>query len=247
MKHIPWIVPTAMAVALVVASAPAGAGGKKTGSLTDEQFVKYVNAEGKYLQEALAKGKPDKKESRKVLAAALLLQAYALNSSHADKVSVAQNAGALFDAFTAGDLDKTKTLAATFFPKIAKSTEKPGDDKFRGKYGQLMVFFSSKIIGGFGVERELGELEDQKEKFAAEQFARLAEIGQKSSLIASVGKVVPPDAAKGKQDWPGFVGDFDEAAQALTAAATAKNEAATRQALEKLGKTCTKCHDVYRE
>jgi hypothetical protein len=244
MKRIPWIVLTTLA--LGVALAPAGAGDKKAGALTDDQFVKYVNAEGKYLQETLAKGKPDKKESRKVVASALLLQAYALNSSHADKVGVGQIAGALFDAFTAGDVDKSKTLAATFYPKIAKSKDKV-DDKFRGKYGQLMVFFSSKVIGGFGVEKELGDMEDQKEKLSPEQFDRLAEIGNKSAVIASVGKLVPPDAAKGKQDWAGFVSDFSDTAQALTAAAVARNEIATRQALEKLGKTCTKCHDVYRE
>jgi hypothetical protein len=245
MKRIPGIVLLTIAVALVVACAPAGAGDKKTGALTDGQFVKYVNAEGQYLQDVLAKGKPDKKESRKVVASTLLLQAYALNSSHADKGSVGRNAGALFDAFTAGDVEKSKTLAALFYPKIGKGMDK-GDDKFRGKYGQLMVFFSSPIIGGFGVEKELGDLEDQKEKLSPAQFDRLAEIGTKSTLIASVGKLVPPDAAKGKADWAGLVNNFSAAAQALSTAAAAKNEAATRQALADLGKTCTKCHDVYR-
>jgi hypothetical protein len=247
MKRIPWIVLSTAALVLILAWRPVGAGDKKSGALTDEQFAKFVQAEGKYLQDGLAKGKPDKKESRKLLAAAMLLEAYGLNSNHPDRASVTLHAAQLYDAFKAGDLDKAKSLTAAFYPKIQKSKDTPKDVKVHGEYGKLMVFFATDRIGGFGVEKELDDLTDQKDKFTPAQFDRLTELGHKMTSIAAVGNALPPKSAVGKKNWSGFVGDFGKAAQELATAAAAKNEAGTRQALDVLGRTCSKCHDVYRD
>src|SRR5262249_20755390 len=158
-----------------------------------------------------------------VVAATMLLMAYHLSSSHADSASVGQNAAELYDAFKAGDIDKAKALAATFSPKIQKAKAKAGG-KLPGEDTQLMVFFASDKVGGCAVERELGELQDQKDKLSAAQFDRLAELGHKIEVIAGAAKVFPPpEDAKGKKDWEGFVADFGKAAQGLTAAAGAKN------------------------
>ena len=49
-----------------------------------------------------------------------------------------------------------------------------------------------------------------------------------------------------KANWLAWAGELRTNAVALHEAAAGKNEAKTRQALETLGKTCTKCHDVFR-
>jgi hypothetical protein len=247
MKRMALLTLTLFGLALAAASDPAPAGDKKAAKLTDEQFVKYVHAQGKYLQEALAKGgKLDKKANRMVVASALLLMAYSIDGDHADSASVRQNAAELYDAVVAGNFDKAKALAGTFAPTIQKRKEKLTDDKFRGDYGKLMVFFAPERIGGFSVEKELGDLAEQKDKLSPAQFERLAELGHKMGAIVVAGRVAPPDAAKGKKDWPDLVAEFGQAVTGLTAAAEAKNEAGTRQGLEKLEKTCNQCHDIYR-
>jgi Cytochrome C' len=247
MQRIRLMALSMLALAFALATDSAGArGGKDKPLLTDDQFTKFVQAEGKQLQEALAKGKLDKKLTRKAMASTMMLMAYAANSAYPDKASVGDNAAELYDALAGGDVDKAKSLAAMFYPKIEKRKDRLADGKLRGKCSQIMGFFASPIIGGLGAEKELGEAEEQKENLSPAQFERLTELGTKISAIAAVARLLPPDEAKGQQDWNQFADSFSKAALGLTSTAQAKNEAGTRQALEKLSKTCTQCHDKYR-
>jgi hypothetical protein len=249
MKRLLLIVPGALALAVCLATGPLGAGGAKSqAQLPDDVFAKFVSAEGKYLQETLAKGKPDKKESRKIVGSAAFLVAYAANSAHPDKLSVNDNAMAFYTAFKAGELDKAKALAATFYPKIQPRKDKL-KDAGKIKLVELMYLFASERIGGFGVEKELDDLEEQKEKISGAQFDRLTELGQKIAIIAAMAPEYPPEFDKVKKtekNWQRFTGEFSGAAAALTKAAQAKNEPATRDALANLGAKCIGCHDLFR-
>lgn len=245
MKSLLLLFLAAAGLAFVPTANQAG-GSKDKALLTDERFVHMVRDEGKYLQEALAKGSLDKKEKRKVLVSAVLLEAYAANTNHPDRLSVATHAAQLHDAVAAGKLDKAKGLAALFFPKIELVKGKAGAEKPHGTYAQLMVFFASDRLGGFNGEKELNDLQELKDKLTDKQFDQLTELAFKSAAIASMAKVLPPENARGKKDWQEFADEFVRATGELVQAGQVKSGAAAHKALAKLEKTCTKCHDVYR-
>src|SRR5262249_22316565 len=138
--------------------------------------------------------------------------------------------------------------AAILYPKIQptpfSALEEPVVDT-----ASYMHVFASPRVGGFGVEQELNDLEDVKGKWSDAQLARLADLGLKIAVIGQVvSKYTPEKDVKDmtKANWLAWTGELRSSALALHDAAAAKNEVNARQALDKMGKTCTKCHDVFR-
>jgi hypothetical protein len=239
--------------AWLLATGPAGAGGKEKGALSDEQFQRFAKFDGEFLQTTLADAangtKPDKLVERKIKNAALLLAAYAERSAAKDAKAISQTALGVYWAATGGDWKTAKEYADALPPRgqgFKGELRLKKDDPPRRQY---MWFFSGGGAGGFNVEAELDDFDDQKDKYTDAQFARMAELGTKIAIIGhAIDRYVPEKDEKmaTRKNWLLFTAELRENSQQLASAAAAKNEAGTRQALERLGKTCIKCHDVFK-
>jgi hypothetical protein len=250
MKPTSWIGLGILTSALLLAAGPGSAGGKGDKvQLTDAQFTKLVTAEAKYLQETLAKGKPDKMTVRKLQNAAMMIAGAADCSNHADRDKARNNAKALFQLVVDGDFAGAQKMASTLYPKIlaVEIAVKQGPSK---GIAPFMYLFASERVGGFGVEQELGDLEESKDKLKDAQFERLTDLSYKIAVIGKAADHFPPAKDEGdrtKAKWQAFTAELRQGALGLATAAADKNEAKTRKALEKLNKMCTQCHDVFRE
>jgi hypothetical protein len=227
-----------------------GAGGTKDAKLVlpDAEFAKLVAEDAKVLNDALASDKIDKKAARKVQAAALIIAAYSGYTKHPDSKNARENASAAYQFFKDNDLQAAKKAAAALYPKItAPAAQAKGNHK--PEFGAYMVVFGSERVGGLGGEKELNDLDEVKGKYTDAQFAKLTDLAYKAAVIGHVADQYPPEKDEDmqtKKNWLAFAGDFRQAALNLASAASSKNEASTRMALEKLTKACTQCHDVFR-
>ncbi|HYV34716.1 MAG TPA: cytochrome c [Gemmataceae bacterium] len=239
----------AAACGLMLALNSPGRGGQdKKPILTDEQFNKFVAADAKFLNEALAKEKIDKKLTRKIQASASLIIAYSGNSTNPATAHSRPLAEHLLWRVEEGDWQTAKGYAAKLDPLPTKKVIYDGA-QFKTDVVHLMYFFASEKVGGFGVEMELGNYDDQKDKISDAQFTRLTELGYKMAVIAKDAERFGPEKDKGaatKKNWNAFATDMRETSLSLATAATAKNETDVRQALKKLDSACTNCHDVFK-
>jgi hypothetical protein len=240
------------AVLLILGAGNSPGQGNKT-LLSDEQFTKLVAADAKFLHDALAKEMIDKKMARKVIAAALMISACAECSSHPDSAMVHRNAELIFHYAEKGNWISAKQAAGGLYPefdelKFNKLNPK-GTFPRNTDLAPYMYWYASERVGGFGVDQELGQFLESKDKLTDDQFARLGEIGTRSAVLGQVADHFAPEKDQGKktrQSWLAFTADFRQAAQGLTTAAAGKNDAAVHKALEKLDAACTKCHDVFK-
>jgi hypothetical protein len=245
-----------LAVTVAVSCVLAGitdAGGTKGGKvvLSDAEFTRLEAADAKALTEALAKDAIDKKAARRVRAAALMIAAYGANSNHPERMQVIESANLVLQLVNIGDIKLARKAAEALYPNIAKPQVAPAktDKPFQPDIGNYMTVFAPERGGGFGLESEMDDLPHAKGKFTEAQFARLADIGTKAAIIGQVADQFPPDKDDGKmtrKNWLAFAADLRQAAMGLASSAQAKNEAKTRESLEKLGKNCIQCHDVFR-
>jgi hypothetical protein len=112
-----------------------------------------------------------------------------------------------------------------------------------------MYYFSNTRVGGFGVEQELGELLESKDKLSDAQYLRLFDVATRCAVIGQVAERFGPEKDQGKQtrkSWLTFASEMRLACLELARSAAAKNEADARKALDRLDKSCTKCHDVFK-
>jgi hypothetical protein len=248
MKRFAWLVLASAGAAILCGAAAKDTGGQDNKVvLSDEQFNKLVAADAKFLHDALAKDKVDKKLARKVQAAAVMVSACAECATNPESATARRNADALFYYAEKGEWLPARKISAGLYPNILDARAKaPPENKLLLPY---MYYFSNERVGGFGVEQELGELQESKDKLNDAQFARLSDIGIRCAVIGQVADRFGPEKDVGKltrQNWQTFTAEFRQAALALTTAAAAKKEAETRKALEKLDAACTKCHDVFK-
>jgi hypothetical protein len=114
----------------------------------------------------------------------------------------------------------------------------------------LMHVFSSVRIGGFGIEKELGDLEEA-DTLTAEQMERLGNLSYKLAMFSHAVErytADKPDSGKtSKKAWLGLNEQFRKASLETAAAARSKNAAASKAALVRLNKSCLECHEVFRQ
>ncbi len=248
----------AMGAALVGLSAwlVLGAGSGQSGekgkvTLSKAELTRLVSHDAKAIQEALAKGMLDKKTTRKVRAAAFMVALYAQGGGLTGLRDTALKVNKLVED---GNVKEAAALAAKL--TLDAKGEGKGDPVVWEKqleFENVMHQFSSERVGGFGMEKEFGELSEIKEAFTKEQMERLALLAGKMAMIAHVSSFYSDDKEdtsvnkmKTKANWLKFTQNFHTAARALVEAADGKNEGATRAALERVNDSCIKCHDVFK-
>src|SRR5438552_725984 len=152
----------------LVVRAPAEDG---TTPLPEPVFAKLVQGDAAFLNKALAKGKLTDKVERKVKAVALMIAAYAQSKqgttakASAADLALRDTALSLIKAVEAKQMAEAKSLAAKLSLNI-----KPEPDGRAAivplhthlKFEYLMRQFSGEVIGGFGLERDMESLVDQK-------------------------------------------------------------------------------------
>jgi hypothetical protein len=116
-------------------------------------------------------------------------------------------------------------------------------------FEDVMRQFSAPRLGGFGLEKELEDL-GLLDALTPAHLERLAHVGYRMALIGRVADAYADAMNQGgnktKQSWLTFTEQFRKASLDLAQAARARNQAGARAALERVSKTCTKCHDVFR-
>jgi hypothetical protein len=218
-----------------------------------KDLERLITQDGKYIQEELAKDKLTKKGKKKVQIAAVMVAAYAhAGSTKANEQSMAtlsRQAERVLKAVSDDKLDEARKAAKLLAPDIAPdAAAKPGAfaPEKAVDLEALMRQFSSEKVGGFGMEKALEDLVEAK----GIDFEKAANLANKTAIISMIaGHSFAPakdDCKKTKSAWTGFAQETKVAALELAAAANAKKEADVNKLADKLSRTCTSCHDVFR-
>lgn len=240
---------------LVGARGVAGGGPAKQTALPREEFAKLVADDAQAVRAGLARGARDKSTARRVKAAAFMIAVYAeATRGQADDRGLAALRDAalqVVELVNAGKGKEAAKLVGLLNPDAKAPGGKPGPVAWEKQlpFEDVMRQFSAARLGGFGLEKELEEL-GEKDALTAAHLERLARLGYKMALIGRVAEAYADAKSEGgnrtKQNWLTFSEQFRKASLDLARAARAKNQAGARSALERVNKTCTKCHDVFR-
>jgi hypothetical protein len=245
-----------LGVALLLAggAVTGGGPGEKMG-LPKEALVKLVADEARAVREGLAKGARDKRTKRKVRAAAFMIAVYAQAAQGEGDpgrlAALRDNALQVVKLVEEGKAKEAAKLAERLSPDVQGPGGKPGPVAWPKQlsFEDVMHQFSGPLVGGFGIEKELGDL-GEKDSLTAEQLERLRLLGYKLAMIGRVTDAYADEKNEGgnktKANWLKFSQDFRVASRGLIQAAGTKSLPATRATLEKLNQSCTKCHDVFR-
>ncbi len=237
--------------AALVLGARAGSGGGPAGNadLPKEELAKLIAQDAQAVRDTLAKKtRLDKRTARKAKAAALMVALYAdagglpeLRANALKVVKLVTDGKGKQAAELAGKLSPAGKASGAADP-VAWEKQLPFED--------VMHQFSGTGLGGFGLEKELGDLREDRGALTAEQLERVMLLGNKLALIARVADAYAAERAEGgmktKENWLRLSANFRKASLDLARAARAKDQAGTRMALDRLDTTCTKCHDVFR-
>lgn len=102
-----------------------------------------------------------------------------------------------------------------------------------------------------GIERKLEKLSDGVDKDAlTKDGAALKQMGERLAAIAVVAESKAPAKDNGKKkvkDWMKWSADMKAAGLDLADAVAAKDPEKVKKAAAAAGKTCTACHDVFRD
>jgi hypothetical protein len=225
--------------------------------LPDAVFAKLVAQDAQVLKEALAKGALDKKTTRKVRATAFMIAVYAQAAMAKGGDKAAALASLRDDALNVAKLAEQGKAAeaAALVAKLspvgrAGGKAEPVALNKELDHENLMHQFSSERVGGYGIEKELGDMVEEKQALTPAQMERLELLAWKIAMIGQVGDSYADEKDEGgektKANWLMFEQHFREAALGMAAAAKGRNNAATLAAVEKLTMTCVKCHDKFR-
>jgi hypothetical protein len=234
------------------------AGGKDDKALLPAaEFDALVKEDAKVIEDTLAKDEPDKKMVRKVKIAAVMIAAYAQASATKDnaaqRATIRDAAIKVAKLVTDGKFKEAAELAKTLPTLKAAPGVKTAPVALDKEFGldDLMHQFATERTGGFGIDKELGELAEEK-TLTPKQVERLGSLGYRLAVVATLA----PAYAESQEDkdykgrtvknWVAFTGEFRTAALEMAAAGRSKSEPATMKALEKVSGSCVKCHDVFR-
>jgi hypothetical protein len=243
-----------LALLLAGGAVTGGGPGDKVG-LPKEALAKLVAHDARAVREGLAKGARDKRTKRKVRASAFMIAVYAqaaLGPGNASSLTALRdNALRVAKLVEDGKVKEAAKLAERLSVDVQGAGGKIGPVAWEKQlsFEDLMHQFSGQLVGGFGIEKELGDLAE-KDALTAEQLERLRFLGHKLVMIGRVTDAYADEMNAGgnktKSNWLKFAQDFRAASRNLIQAAGAKNQSETLKALAKLNMSCTKCHDVFR-
>jgi hypothetical protein len=236
--------------AALLLGARAGAGGGPAGKAAPpkEELAKLVAQDAQAVRDTLAKKtRLDKRTARKAKAAALMVALYA---DAAGLPELRANALKVLKLVGEGKGKEAAELAGKLSLDAKGGAGDPVAWEKQLPFEDVMHQFSGTGLGGFGLEKELEELREGKDALTAEQLERVTLLGYKLAQIARVADAYADERAEGgmktKDNWLRLSVNFRKASLDLAQAARAKDQAATRTALDRLDTTCTKCHDVFR-
>jgi len=240
---------------LLLGSAAKSAGGVDGKPLLPAaELTTLVKHDAKAIEDILSKGEPDKKSKRKVKAAAFMIAAYA--QFNATKENASQMAGireaalSLLKEFEAGNFKEALALAKAI-PGIKngpKAGIKPLDLNKAIEFADVMHQYSSERVGGYGIEKILGDFAE--EKLTPAKLEQLGTLAYKLAAIGQVSMEFKDDKEEGGmktvKNWVAQAEQFRKLTLELATAARAKNVAGAQAALEKVSSSCVKCHDIFR-
>jgi hypothetical protein len=220
--------------------------------LPEPVFAKLVESDAAFLNKALAKGKLTDKVERKVKAVALMIAAYAqANIAQANAATLRDTALDLIKAVENKKMAEAKSLAAKLSTKIKPEPgRKPAAVPLHSnlKFEYLMRQFSGEVIGGFGLERDLESLVEQKGALEAAQKDKALALAYKIAVISQLAQAYEPPETdhmkKTKKNWLAFGGNARKAALDLANAVNSGQNVGP--AADAVSMTCTKCHDVFK-
>ncbi len=224
-------------------------------ALGPKEFALLVNPDAKFIQDTLAKDIPDKKTARKVKIAALMIAHYAqsgMTKDNAKAMATLRDKALQIIKVVDEKPAEAKTLAAALSAK-PKAEGNPKTEKIplhtHLDLELVMRNFSSKEIGGFGLEKELDALIDFKGPLTAEQQQKILLLAGKIVMIANLAQEYIPekDEPKGKtrKNWQIFASGLRDTATGLVEAARKKGDVAETATAVSL--SCVKCHDVFKK
>jgi hypothetical protein len=255
-----------LALAGAEQTGPGGVGRPFT-LLPERVFFRIAADEARFIEQELARGKPDTKTARAVKAAAWRVAAsaeVALTSrgkfppkfttlATLGLHNIRHDAIALVAAVDAGDFDRARKLVAHLTPgypkpnvavKIdAKSVAK------RVPFRDVMFLFSSGKVGGAEVEALLDELAAKK-KLSKADLARLEVVGYKVAVLAQLADHYTPGKDQGARTakaWRANTAAFRTASTELAKAAGDGKEEEARMRLRSLRMACRQCHETFRQ
>jgi hypothetical protein len=234
---------------LVLADGPAD-------PLPDADMTRLIDTEIKFIQEALAKGKADRKTTNKVKMSALLIAHYAqsgMNKDNAKQMATLRDQALKVIKAVSDEPAAAKKLADSLSTKIAADPSAKTDKVSLTPHlevGLVMRVFSSKTIGGFGIERDLDDMAGMKGNVADADKQRIGDFARKLLLIATLAHDhYTPEADEGggktKKNWQTFATGFRDAAHGMVQ--SVKNNGDIGVAANNVMNSCQKCHDVFRK
>ena len=130
---------------------------------------------------------------------------------------------------------------AQSFPDRAPGSR--ADDALASRVAATLEGLGSPRSGGLGIEKKLEDLAEAK-SLPPGSVAELILIGDRAAVVAEM--VKPHDPGKKQKQWADFASAMAKEAAAMAAAARNKNAAMTLAAANRLNKSCTNCHDVFK-
>src|SRR5260370_30184383 len=167
--------------------------------LPEPVFAKLVADDAAFLKKAVARGKVTDKIERKVKAVALMIAAYAQGNmgkaNAAEMATLRDTALKLIKAVEGKKMAEAKSLAAQLAGKIkpepgAKPPIVPLNPHLKFEY--LMRHFSGEVVGGFGMERDLESLVEQKGPLEPAQKEKALILAYKIAVITHPAQTYPP-------------------------------------------------------
>jgi hypothetical protein len=195
-----------------------------------------------------------KKGLTKARGAAIMIAAYAQYADQGgpagDRATVRDAAIKLADAIKANKLDDAKKQAGAIVDLKADPAAKPEAVAIlkaaKGQPGEVMRLLNTPTVGGLGAELHFKKLTSIKKEIPAKELNE--EFLNEAFLTAAMLSLLrdnPP--AKNPKQFVKFAEDAQGFAVRLVEAIKKKDGVAANQSLYELTKSCTRCHDKYRD
>jgi hypothetical protein len=225
-------------------------------TLPPADMTRLITAEIKFIQETLAKPKVVGKSAGKVKMSALLIAHYAqtgMTKDNAKEMATLRDQALRLIKAMNDEPKAAKKLAGNLSAK-PKADPAVKTDKIsltsHLEVAQVMRIFSSTLIGGFAIEKELDDLANMSGAVPAGKQEYIVDLAHKLAMIGTLAHAhYTPDqdeaAGKTRKNWQMFADNFRDASLGMAEAARTKRDIGI--AANAVMLSCTKCHDVFRK
>jgi hypothetical protein len=232
---------------LIVSGKGSAADEKSTAAVPDKEVDQLIAQSTATVRDGLA-GNVSKVGALKAHTAAVMIAAFAQEATGGltpARVSTRDAALRLADLIKDEKFDQAKQ-ALPALTKPGPSGGKQAKVKILGdkiELEDLMGQFGSPRSGGLGIEKKLEDLAEAK-SLPPGSVDELVLVGARAAVVAEMAK--PHDPGKKQKQWADFATAMQQEATAMAAAARNKDAAKTLAAAQRLNKSCTNCHDVFK-